>query len=210
MYDLFSHYRAFIAVTPSREAKEYLRDINRELKNFSRNFKFVAIDQLHITLQFLGDSVSGQSISQIEKRLSLITRTQQPFNITIDRLSFGFPAQNIASLLYYNLVDDYDLRDFTLNLHNSLKTLGLNDIKRKKDHAKLIHHLSIARTKHDMSRSFTKEVNEFISTLNIKPITFEVQGIQIVSSIFKNNKTTYNILVEFPFHIDHSIPIQVK
>lgn len=198
MYDQYSNYRAFVAIIPPQEVRSHLRDINRKLKKISRNFRFVAIDQLHITLQFLGNSVSGQSIAQVEEQLSSFAKDQQPFEVTIDKLNFGFPGQNIASLLYYDLREDRELRNFVTGLHDGLKSLGLGDVKRKKDHAKLINHLTIARTKHDMNRSFTREVNELISKLEIQPLSFEVSEIQILSSVFKDNKSTYSVLSTIP------------
>jgi len=198
MYDQYSNYRAFVTIIPPQEVRSHLRDINRKLKKISRNFRFVAIDQLHLTLQFLGNSVSGQSIAQVEEQLSSFAKDQQPFEVTIDKLNFGFPGQNIASLLYYDLREDRELRNFVTGLHDGLKTLDLGDVKRKKDHAKLINHLTIARTKHDMNRSFTREVNELISKLEIQPLSFEVSEIQILSSVFKDNKSTYSVLSTIP------------
>lgn len=198
MYDQDLNYRAFIAIIPPQEARAYLRDINRKLKKFSRNFRFVAIDQLHITLQFLGNSVSGESISQIESQLAGLTAVQEPFTITVHKLNFGFPGQNIASLLYYDLREDRELRSFVTGVHNSLKELGLTDVKKKKDHSKLINHLTVARTKHDMSRSFTREINEFLPTLKIEPISFEVTEIKVLSSEFRDNRSAYSSLVTLP------------
>lgn len=201
MYDQYLNYRAFIAIVPPQEPRAYLRDVNRKLKKFARNFRFVAIDQLHITLQFLGNSVSGESIRQIESQLSDVLRSQEPFEVTINKLCFGFPGQNVASLLYYDLKENKSLKDLVTEIHNSTKELGLGDVKKKKDHSKLINHLTVARTKHDMSRSFTREVNDFLATLKIESVSFEVAQVQIISSEFKDNKSVYTSLVDLPVGI---------
>ncbi len=195
MYDIDQQYRSFVAIIPPDEARVKLRDVNRKLKKFSRNFRFVAIDQLHITLQFLGNSVSGYSISQIEESLRSTVSHFEPFNVEIGKLKFGFPSQNIASLLYYDVQDDVELNQFVKTIHTSLKEIGLDDITRRKDHAKLINHITVARTKSDMSRSFTREVNGFLKTLEFHPVGFTVSEISIMGSNFKDGKTSYSELV---------------
>lgn len=198
MYDHYQHYRAFIAIVPPLESRIVLRDVNRKLKKFSRNFRFVAIDQLHITLQFLGNSVSGYSIAQIEESLRHLISSHNPFEIELGNLNFGFPGQNIASLLYYDLKDDLELRSFVKDVHSNLQTLGLDDIKRRKDHSKLINHMTVARTKSDMSRSFTREIGNVLSTLEIPSIKFDVTEVVVMGSNFKDGKTSYSTLVSLP------------
>lgn len=198
MYDHYEQYRAFIAIIPPLEGRVALRDVNRKLKKFSRNFRFVAVDQLHLTLQFLGNSVSGYSIAQIEETLRPLIQNHNPFEVELGKLNFGFPGQNIASLLYYDLKEDLQLKAFVKEVHSNLQGLDIVDIKRKKDHAKLINHLTVARTKSDMSRSFTREVNDFLSTMPSSPIRFQVSEVVIMSGVFKDSRTSYSTLVSLP------------
>lgn len=198
MFDKYLHYRCFLTIVPPAEVRSELRDLNRHFKKHARNFRFIPLDQLHITLQFLGNTVSGESLLLIQENLNPLINNLPRLKITIDRLNFGFPSQNIATHLFYTIRENKDLEKMVKEIHESLKSLSLTDVNKKKDHSKLINHLTVARVKGTSSRSFSREMKEFISQIEIKPITFELQEFRILSSNFKDNTTNYSELLSFP------------
>ncbi|MCA9379702.1 RNA 2',3'-cyclic phosphodiesterase [Candidatus Dojkabacteria bacterium] len=191
MFEDNGQYRAFLAVTPTEEIKSELRDINRQFKRYARNFKFVPLDQLHITLQFLGNSVSGHSLGLIQDNLQSMCAEWSEFEVKIDKLNFGFRGQIIATHLYYSLEEDSELNQLTKSIHEATKSLGLMDVNKKKDHGKLINHMTIARVKGHTNRRFTREVKEFIDTLTFPKLKFTISEVKIISSVFKDNTTNY-------------------
>ena len=198
MYDLTETHRVFLAIIPPQDVRSSLRDAQRQLKKYARNFRFVPLDQSHITLQFLGNGVSGHSITVLEDNLGPLISTFDSFTLTIDKLNFGFHSQTIARVLFYSMTDDSKLNEIVSQIHQLVKELELSDINRKKDHAKLINHLTIARTKSDTSRSFSREIREAIKTINFKQLDFRVDEIKLIESKFKDNQTVYTTLATFP------------
>lgn len=194
MFENNSHYRVFLAVTPTEEVRAEIRDINRQFKKYARNFKFIPLDQLHITLQFLGGSVSGNSLEIIHDNLIPMYEDWVEFDVMFDKLNFGFSGQNIATHLFYPVEEDIELNRLTKSIHEDIKSLGLRDVNKKKDHSKLINHMTIARVKGHSHRSFTKEIKEFINTLEMPTLKFTVSKISLISSIYKDNTTTYSEL----------------
>lgn len=197
MFEQNQHYRAFLAVTPPEIIKSELRDINRKFKKYARNFKFIPLDQLHITLQFMGNSVSGQSLDIIKDNLLNLIEDWNQFDIKIEKLNFGFPGQNIATHLYYSIEDDSELNKLTKSIHENIKDIGLVDVNKKKDHGKLINHMTIARVKGHTSRSFTREIKDYVNTIELPNMEFEISDVKIISSVFKDNSTSYFDLTKF-------------
>ena len=190
-------YRTFLAVIPPKEILDNIRDNNRLFKKRARNFRFTPIDQLHITLQFLGNAVTYENLNIIGNLINTIVQRDFNYTLSIGNLRFGFPGQNIASLLYYEVEVDKDFKTLTKSIHDAIQLLDLPDIKKKKDHAKLINHITIARTKGNLSRSFTREVNNEIGKMHIEPMQFKVTKIHLISSELKDKGPQYNILRAF-------------
>lgn len=192
MFDNNTHYRVFLAVTPTEQVRAEIRDVNRQFKKYARNFKFLPLNQLHITLQFLGNSVSGNSLEIIHENLVPMYEDWVEFEVKFDKLNFGFSGQNIATHLFYPIEEDVELNRLTKSIHEDIKSLGLRDVNKKKDHGKLINHMTIARVKGHSHRSFTKEIKEFINTLDIPSLKFTVSKISLISSTYKDNSTSYS------------------
>ena len=195
MYDRHSHYRAFLAITPTEDVRAQIRDLNRKFKKYGRNFRFTPLDQLHSTLQFLGNSVSGDSITMIEENISPIVLELQGFTVRLDKLNFGFPGQNIATHSFLSIDEESELNSLTKLIHENIKSLGLIDVNKKKDHSKLINHMTIARVKGHSNRGFTREIIEFIETLKQQPLELVVSEVKIITSIYVDNSTKYSELV---------------
>lgn len=198
MFDKSHTYRVFLAIVPPIEVRAMLRDFNRSLKKYARNFKFVPIEQLHITLQFIGNGVSGSSLETLVENIGNVTKDLNAFDLTLDSIHFGFPSQNIARLLFYSITPSKDLKNLVNIVHEKNKELKLSDTNKKKDHSKLINHLTVARTKSDSNRNFGREIQGEIRKLNFMPTTFKVEEFHLVSSIFRESGTVYSILATFP------------
>lgn len=198
MFDKSHTYRVFLAIVPPVEVRATLRDYNRSLKKHARNFRFVSIEQLHITLQFIGNGVSGHSLETLIENITNVTKDIHAFDLTLDNIHFGFPSQNIPHLLFYSITPSNELKELVGIVHETNKELKLSDTNKKKDHSKLINHLTVGRTKRDTNRSFGREIQNELKNLNFKPLTFKVEGFQLVSSVFRETGTVYSVLATFP------------
>lgn len=184
----------FLAIVPTEEVRFHIRDLNRKLKQFSRNFNFVPPEYLHITLQFLSYSLSQEELLYIAEELNNIYRKHNRFNLTLDKLNFGYQSQHVSKLLFFNIKEQEDLRIFTYDLHRCVQTLGLDNLKKRKDHSKLINKLTIARIKGKSNKNFTREVRKYITEMDNKPITFEVSEVKIMNSVIRDSVSTYSVL----------------
>ena len=178
--------------------RDYLRDAIRVLSKANRNLRFVPIDQLHLTLQFIGMMVSTPSLNLISERLKTLSVPKPHIRLT--DMNFGFPGQQNASVLFWDLDHDNNLVQATKDIHNAIQGLELNDIKPTKDQAKLIHHITLARTQRTFSkREVAKLLENFERNFNREAPEFEATEYVIIESMLNKNGNAYKVLEAFPF-----------
>jgi 2'-5' RNA ligase len=183
---------------PDKLTREYLRDSIRVLSKANRNLRFVPIDQLHITLQFIGNSVSSASMNLISERLKSFSGPKP--HISLTEMKFVFQGQANASVLFWDLEDDANLKQVTRDIHTTIQDLELFDIKPTKDQAKLIHHITLARTKRTFSK---REVANLLDNFHknfTRPLPeFDAAEFVIIESHLNKNGNAYKVLEAFPF-----------
>ena len=93
--------RLFLAVPLSKRAKDLIVDSYKE--NIGRiNAKWVAKENFHITLKFLGN-VEKDRIEEIEKEMNDIKDKHEGCKFTITNLG-AFPSLKLIRVLFYNIV----------------------------------------------------------------------------------------------------------
>jgi 2'-5' RNA ligase len=189
-----THHRVFLGFYVPKEISDLIRDVTRKLNKEARNFYFVDIEQLHLTIQFLGGNVSYESLEQIYHLLKSKNYKQHP-QISISNLSFGFSGQAIPSVMHLEVDNTKELRDYSRSIHNDVKSLELEDTKRQKDYAKLIYHITIARNKRNMSRSFGRRIKELVDSIQIEPISFVPEKLHLIKSTVVKNKNKYKSIL---------------
>ena len=189
--------RLFIAIMPDKKTRDYLRDAIRVLTKYSRNLRFVNVEQLHMTLQFLGNNVTDESLEQIISRLKSIDTNG--ITIQMAALHFGFKGQTHPSVLFWEVEDNDKLKQLTKEVHTYVQELKLEDIKKQKDHSKLIHHITLARTKRTFSHNEVKKLMEkFNKDFTQEPPAFSPAEFVIMQSVFNKNGNVYKIIETFP------------
>lgn len=189
-----SHHRLFLALTPPHEFIQEVRDIYRKFSKEARNLSFVPLNQLHLTIQFLGTEVSTDSLNLISQAFRTIELQLQQITIKTNAIRFGFKGQRIPQIIYLAINDSNELKEFTRQVHSVIKSLGLYDTKRKKDYAKLIYHITLARVKHNTSKSYSKTINQIISQMDVSNLQFTAQNIYLIKSEVEKKQQIYQLL----------------
>ena len=160
------------------------------------------MERVHIIVKFLGVSVVHDSLNLIQDLLVNIKSNFQPFELNLIQLKFGLPYQNIPRVLYIEIAPNRILEKLCANLHYSIKALSLADIVKEKDFYRNISHLTIAKVKHNVSRSFGRKINKMLKDLVFHQTNFNVDRIFLIKSSFSNKKPqdiSYEIIREFTF-----------
>lgn len=160
--------RLFLAVFPTKEQLDYLRDMLRRFDKQKRNLIKTPVDQLHITLKFLSSNVSEHSKNLIVDEL---LRHQGSFTkpvIEIDKLTYGFPKEFFPKILMAKLKPHQELNSLVDEVHAIVKSLKLRDTKRWKGKYPYNHHITLARLKYTATKSTAKLL--YSHTLNLPGI----------------------------------------
>ena len=93
--------RAFIAIELSPEIKDSLSTMQSRLKYSGADVKWVEVNNIHLTLKFLGDIIE-EKCESIKSILDEIGRLSKPFEISIKNVG-AFPNINYPRVIWVGL-----------------------------------------------------------------------------------------------------------
>ena len=194
--------RLFVAIQPPIEVRREILQNHQIFGSDERNFRFINPEQLHITIKFLGSDVSLDSKEQIIKEIQNILPQIESPTIIFEGLQFGFSKQMIPRIMFYNIKATPELQLLNRLVHEHIKDLELEDVKREKDYKKVVYHLSVARTKHNSNKTFGRNINKLIKE-KAKPITiqFTPEKIYLIKSkLHHASDPRYEVIAQFDFN----------
>ncbi|HOY46297.1 MAG TPA: RNA 2',3'-cyclic phosphodiesterase [Candidatus Dojkabacteria bacterium] len=190
--------KLFIAFDLPFELKRQLIANNRIFNKDGRNFSFVSVEQLHMTIKFLGPHISTGSKNKIISSLEGVLSGVKPIKLTIESLKFGFPHQTIPRIVFYNISPTKELDHLYKSVGYMLKKLDLPEILTTSFIKKNVYHLTVARLKHQPNRGFGRKIRSLIRDFKFDPIEFEVKDVWLMESkIERNGQPKYTYLHRF-------------
>ncbi len=189
--------RLFIAIYPPKEHLDYMRDMLRMYDKQKRNLIKIPIDQLHLTLKFLGSKVTEDSKDIIAEELQAQAGNYTKPIISLDKMSLGFPKEYFPKILMMNVHPEPTLNELADEIHEHIKQLKLKDTIRWKGRYTHNHHITLARLKDSASKSTSKLIFSRTSSLPETPMPkpFEAQEMYLVKSeMITYGTTTYTKL----------------
>lgn len=191
--------RSFITINIPFDLSRQISQVVKVLSKEARNFTFVPIDQMHITLQFLGDQVSKESLKQIANKLTPLIAQVDPPVIKTGQLRFGHKSQMIPTVLFLEVEQTEEMQNITKLIHYGIKGLSLHDVRREKDYKKLIYHITLGRAKHHVSRSFGRQIINIIKTATVPEFEFKPDHIYVLNSKYTIKGHKYSEFSSFAF-----------
>ncbi len=155
--------RAFIGIKLD-DCKDEIIDIVKSLKEKNQEARYVRFENLHLTLNFLGE-IDLRDISLIEDAFSSLS--YQPFDVEM------IAVETFRNMAILNVSKSKELMNLQLELKNKLFAKGF-----ELDRRKYFPHITLARKFNDVIRK------------KIKIVT-KVEEIVLFSSEVINNKLTY-------------------
>lgn len=167
--------RLFIAIPLPDEVKDFIRE-NIVLPD---NYKKTKSENLHITLQFLGD-VEESRVGEIKEALAAAVSDVNSFSLSIDRLGC-FKRDEIPSLIYYSGSKGVgQLKKVAHRLRDCLAPLGFKEKKQFK------YHITIGRLKYNRGHYRVPYLS--------KKIEFQVDKVNLYSSTLTPEGPIYQVI----------------
>lgn len=178
--------RLFIAVEINEEIRKKLAAFQSVLKKSDADVGWVAPENLHITLKFIGNIDEGQVGAIVTIIKETVTHIK-PFDL--DYTGVGvFPTEKNPRIVFADIVD---IAGVLANLHekldNRLMALGVEHEDRK-----FVAHLTLGRIR--SRRNVTKLIEKLLTFRNVQFGAENVTQIVLMKSDLSPNGPTYTQL----------------
>jgi 2'-5' RNA ligase len=186
--------RTFIAIDISSEILRKIDEITSFLKTQTPpdTLKWVAIQNLHLTLKFLGE-ISADQVNNIKSLTASALKDFKAFNMSIEGLGM-YPNPNKVRVVWLgckngqSLIRAYEILD---------RTLASGGIEREK--RSFSPHLTIGRVRRGIHPSVVKQIGETLSQFRIDHLgSFQVSHIRLYQSTLTPSGPIYKPLLTIP------------
>ena len=184
--------RTFLAI-PIPVGSEYpamVQRLQRNLEHERRNINWCKLDQIHLTLKFVGDT-PDQDIPKIIEACQQLARRHQPFTMEFNRTGF-FGSNHSPRVLWLGMKDEpkalYDLEADVLDAFDNLGYL--------RDRQNFVPHLTVCRIKQLVDKSFFQQICQGIEQKTY--LQTEVKDIVYLQSFLQPTGAFYKTLKRIP------------
>ena len=178
-------HRVFIAINLPEEVKWELAGYSEKWPELPA--KWTPKDNLHITLEFLGDLTDAETADacQIAKQ---VAERNTSFTLTLSKILYGPPKKNPPRLVWAQGEKSEELADLREDLQESL----LEKVSFKPEGRGFVPHVTMARIIEWEFRKFDlderPEINEEID------LPFTVESLEVMESELKRGGPIYTVL----------------
>jgi len=174
--------RLFFGIPLDEEIKDKIFSFLKKHNLFKKNYKWVARENYHITLKFLGE-VGEEYLDSLFKAGEKVSAMFSEFSVETGEFN-GFPAKKRARVFFLDLKEKDMFKKIFIQLEKELVKLNF-----EKDKREYHPHITLARIK------------KFETLPDLKPLVLElrIRGFTLYESILRREGPLYKILKFFPF-----------
>ena len=183
--------RCFIAVDLPDDIRASIRAYLSELKRLASAVRWVRVENIHLTLKFLGE-IESEKVKIIEDRLYDSESTFSPFKLSITG-SGCFPGRKSPRVFWLGFEQGIENPLFTIHqwIEQQLLPLGFTKEKRR-----FSPHLTLGRVKYQENFS---DLYAFLDQQPFKKTMFSVNKLSFMQSMLKPTGAEYSVIHEYFF-----------
>ena len=176
--------RAFVAIPIPDAVKEEIRLFYRKF-GVVRGVKMVIPENLHITLDFLGD-ITQREVDTFSANLETLAKDTEPFKISIKGVG-AFPSRKDPKILWIGMENNQPLKKLAAKVKIAVDSM---------DDKKFSPHLTVGRVKYksDDQKDF---YDHFFSQDHRKFGEFVVDHFQLMKSDLSGKDPIYTVIRDF-------------
>lgn len=169
--------RVFYALTFKKEDKDRIAVYRDQVANISDKGRFILTDNIHLTLEFIGN-IRSDELKFYEEALDGIPI--EPLELTINRLG-KFKKKN-KDIIWLGLEKNDDLMDLQKNLIKHLEELG-----HESERGKYRPHITLGRQ---------VIIGDNLNSIYIEPLRVKAHSVALMESKRVNDVLVYEVLDE--------------
>jgi len=182
--------RTFVAVLISDELKRKIAIVQEEFKQCAPEVKWVAEENFHVTLKFLGGTEKGL-IGSISEALAKAVEGVEPFTLAVGGVG-AFPSPDRPRTVWVGVSEgSNELAELAKRVETSLEKLGF-----AREDKPFRAHITIGRVKDGRG---TKELGPALKESDSGEFgSFKVGSIAVMKSELRRGGPIYSVLQEIP------------
>lgn len=181
--------RLFLAIFPPEEFRAYFRDCVRQLDKEKRNIRTINLEQVHLTVRFIGSKVGNASKEALVEEFKRHAHTFAKPEIALKGVQFGFPRQYDPRIIHGAITDNHEIHELINQSHKLIRGLYLDDTIRWKEADDHNYHMTFARLKPNAARAVGKRLKPLIESIDLPlPQPFIAHEMWLMESIIPRDK----------------------
>lgn len=153
--------RLFIAINFTAKDRQRMHSAARKMREAELPVRWVDIDQLHITLKFLGE-VRSERVPQVNAAVARVAEKTQPFTMKL-RGSGAFPTMRRPKVIWLGVEASAELRCLKHDIEWELAPLGFER------EVRAFHpHVTIGRATNEARAGDFREFESLVSGMNFE------------------------------------------
>jgi 2'-5' RNA ligase len=185
--------RTFIAIELPRELKDIIKFYQKELGKRAPNIRWIILDNIHITLKFLG-AVNADVLKVAERSLVDVSRETGVFSITTKQLG-GFPNLKKPRVIWVGIESNTDLIKMQIRIEEALDHVGF-----ARETRKFSPHITFGRIKYP---EYLSSLNEFVVNNPLAPFEMNVKEFVLMRSSLNPQGAVYTPIRSYSLDINH-------
>jgi len=182
--------RTFIAIELPEEIKGYLRRLQDDLKATQADVKWVAPENIHLTLKFLGE-VDDRKLDKIIEIIYETAKEKNKFQIRISSLG-AFPKIDSPRVIWVGIdAGDKETKGISEELEERIAKIGI-----PKEDRPFSSHITIGRTRSSLNREKLVRDLKNRAELGAEKLEFYVTKITLFKSTLTPRGPIYEVLKE--------------
>lgn len=188
-------YRLFLGIFPPQEYLDYFARVIKHYDKQKRNLRNLPVDQLHLTLRFIGANVGEDTKDMLIESFKKYEGQYSKPEIIVDGIRFGFEYQENPRIIMATVENTKELDTLADEAHLVIRNLRRRDTIRWKEKKSKEFHFSITKLKDSATRSTGKEIEKITKTLKIDhPAPFKPTEMFLMQSIITPGNVSYKRL----------------
>lgn len=184
-------FRAFISV--DIDPNPLIENFSKALQNTGARLKAVRMEQIHMTLKFLGPTDEGL-VPKIEGIMKEAVTGVKPFEIGFKGTG-AFPNLNYIKVVWIGLVNSEPLAEVSRVLNDEMSPLGF-----KREGRGFSPHVTVGRLKGSKGKEMIQEILSKTKTADFGAQT--IDRLKLKKSVLETSGPIYSTIAEVPFPAD--------
>ncbi len=183
--------RLFIAADISDLVREELGECIHELMSLDADVRWVTLQNLHVTMKFLG-RVDATKLSLIQERLRNLAAKTKPFIARLSSLG-AFPNNQDPQIVWAGVGEGQKFfQELAARVNDSMKNLGFEEEDRE-----YTAHVTLGRVR--SKKNLKNLVKALLDKKYDSQHPFAVDRLTLFESITDSRGAIYKVVEQFPF-----------